>query len=338
MHRCLELAVKGTPSAFPNPLVGSVIVKDGRILGEGFHQAYGEAHAEVNAVASVANPEDFKEATIYVSLEPCAHHGKTPPCSDLIIQKGIPNVVVAIRDPFHAVDGKGIERLKNHGVKVEVGVLEKEAFEINRKFFTLHQKKRPYITLKWAQTADGFIDRNDAQENRGPNWITQPETKQLVHKWRSENQAILVGATTALVDNPSLTVRDYPGNSPLRILLDPERIVPLTHQLFNGEGATWVLSNNDLQYGNEKVIPFDGKNAINSLLDIAYAQGIQSIFVEGGAATLNSFIESNLWDEAMILEGDVLFHYGLPAPKLKDELLVKKSTYGKDRVHYFRNR
>lgn len=297
MNRCLQLAQLGMPLAKPNPLVGSVIVHDQHIIGEGFHQKYGEAHAEVNAVNSVNHPELLKASTLYVNLEPCAHFGKTPPCADLIIKHQIPRVVIGCTDPFNEVSGKGIQRLIDYGIEVITNILQKESLWLNRRFFTFHQKKRPYVILKWAQTADGFLDKIRHENDFGVNWITHPSTKQLVHRWRAEEDAILVGYNTWITDKPSLTVREVEGNSPRRIILSKYRFnPPLTSDIvFTGQPA--------------------------ELMDLCFREGIQSILIEGGAKTLDLFISAGLWDEARVLIGSSFFQEGIKAPRLKNELL-----------------
>lgn len=338
IRRCLALAESGIPNAFPNPLVGSVIVHEGRIISEGYHQKYGEGHAEVNAVAGVKDHSILPECTIYVSLEPCAHHGKTPPCANLILDKGIKKVVVCNRDPFPLVDGKGVERLQENGVEVILGVLEDEGYEMNRKFFTFHEKKRPYISLKWAQTADGFMDPGPREAGSGPVWITQPETKTIVHKWRSEHMAILVGSNTAITDDPSLTVREYPGKDPVRIILDPNLRVPSSAKLLS-DGVNTIVFNNkvDRQDGTVRFIQVSSDRFLEDTLDNCFDLGLQSILIEGGANTLQRFIDAGLWDEAFILTGASHFHSGLNAPKLNGTI-TRDFMFGKDHVQILRNR
>lgn len=303
MQRCLQLASLGMPLAKPNPFVGSVIVYNNTIIGEGYHQKCGEAHAEVNAIRSVVNLELLTNATLYVNLEPCAHYGKTPPCADLIIKQGIPKVVIGCIDPYSEVSGKGIERLKNAGIQVVTDVLKSESLWINRRFFTYHQRKRPYVILKWAQTTDGFTDKKRLGEQTGVNWITQPSTKQLVHKWRSEEDAIVVGHRTWNVDKPSLTVREMDGPSPQRIILSA---------------------------GVEPLIPEPGQNELvfagepDELMNYCYEQKIQSVLIEGGSNTLNRFISTNLWDEARVLTGKIAFDEGIKAPSLGQSRLIEE--------------
>ncbi|POY36341.1 bifunctional diaminohydroxyphosphoribosylaminopyrimidine deaminase/5-amino-6-(5-phosphoribosylamino)uracil reductase RibD [Solitalea longa] len=303
IKRCIELALNGLGNVSPNPMVGAVIVFDGKIIGEGYHKKYGEAHAEVNAVNSVLNnysnaEELLKQSTIYVSLEPCSHHGKTPPCADLIIKHKIPKVVVGCVDPFERVSGKGIERLKAAGIEVISGVLEKECLDLNKRFITQHTQKRPYIILKWAQTADG----NFAPANGSQHWITGPRAKQLVHKWRTEEDAILIGSRTALIDNPQLTAREWDGKNPVRVVVDQKLKLPSTLNIFDQSAKTIVYNElktdvNDNIYYNS--LEFNGYLPQFMMYQL-YLQDIQSVIIEGGANLLNQFISFGLWDEARI--------------------------------------
>ena len=318
MRRCLELAALGAGNVSPNPMVGAVIVHDGKIVGEGYHRQYGKAHAEVNAVNMVienhANYANLlKQATIYVSLEPCAHYGKTPPCADLIIKHRIPHVVVGCRDPFPQVDGKGIEKLTAAGVKVITGVLEKECQWLNRRFFTRVQKHRPYIILKWAQTADGFFAPADGSQH----WITGTESRKLVHQWRAEEDAILVGKNTVLADNPRLNTRYAEGGSPKRVVIDRRLELNNNLNIFDQTVDTLIF--------NEIKTDVDGKVKYIALEDFdrfvpqyilfqLYLQDIQSVIIEGGAYTLNSFIDADLWDEARIFTGPSVLTGGIKAP------------------------
>jgi len=335
MQRCLDLAILGAGNVSPNPMVGAVIVHADRIIGEGYHQQYGQAHAEVNAVnqvlANFDNAEDLlRDATIYVSLEPCAHYGKTPPCADLLIRHRIPHVVVGCRDPFPQVDGKGIEKLKDAGIEVTLGVLENECGFLNRRFFTKVQQHRPYVILKWAQTADGFF----APDNNRQFWITGLESRKLVHQWRSEEDAILVGKNTAIIDNPQLNVRFGNGRSPKRVVID--RRLELSHDLhlFDQSVETFVF--------NEIKTDVDGKVKYIALEDFdryvpqyilyqLYLQDIQSLIVEGGAQTLNAFIEAGVWDEARVFTGEVSLNSGIKAPKING-IIADEIPSGKDRL------
>lgn len=317
MQRCLELAKLGLGTAAPNPMVGSVIVYKGKIIGEGYHQKCGEAHAEVNAINSVKNPDLLEESTLYVNLEPCAHHGRTPPCSDLIIEKKIPHVVIGCVDSFAKVSGKGIEKLKKGGCEVIVGVLEKESRELNRRFFTFHEKKRPYIILKWAETKDGFIDKKRrSEETVEQNWITNQISKMLVHKWRTEEFAFMIGRKTAKKDNPQLTVREWHGRNPIRITLDRKLKLSSDLKLFDKSADTLIfnsIKNEQKQNLNYIKVDFND-NVLESVLKKLYELEIQSLVVEGGEKLLTSFINANLWDEARIFVGNKYFKEGVKAP------------------------
>lgn len=321
LQRCIELAQLGAGNVSPNPMVGAVVVHNDRIIGEGYHRKYGEAHAEVNAINQVLNnfrnaDKLLRESTIYVSLEPCAHYGKTPPCADLIIKHQIPSVVVGCRDPFSQVNGRGIEKLKEAGINVITGIMEQECQELNKRFFTRVQKQRPYIILKWAQTADGYFAPNDNSQL----WITGPEARKLVHKWRGEEDAILIGKNTAKIDNPQLNTRYWPGKSPKRVVIDRRLDLNTSLYLFDQTVETLVF--------NEIKTDIDGKIKYIALEDFnnfvpqyilfqLYIQDIQSVIIEGGAATLNSFIEAGLWDEARIFTGNVLLSKGIKAPVIE---------------------
>jgi len=315
MQRCLELALLGMGDVAPNPMVGCVIVHNEIIIGEGYHQKYGEAHAEVNAIRSVKQTELLEQSTLYVSLEPCAHFGKTPPCSDLIIQHRIPRVIIGTIDRFAKVAGKGIERMQNAGIEVEVGVLEEECRELNRRFFTFHEKKRPYIILKWAQTLDGFID-TDRTETEHPSWITNALAKRLVHKQRSEESAILIGTNTAEFDNPSLTVREWIGNQPVRLVIDRTGRLDSELHIFDQKAPTWVFTGVEQpDRENLKMIRLHPEqNVIPQLLTELYHRNILSVIVEGGSQLLNSFLELGLWDEAFVYTGNQFFGKGVKAP------------------------
>ena len=318
MFRAIELARLGMGNVSPNPMVGCVIVHDGLIIGEGYHRQYGMSHAEVNAINNVRCKELLKESTLYVTLEPCSHFGKTPPCSNLIIEKCIPNVVVGIIDPFAHVSGKGIEKLRKHGCRVIVGCLEEKCMELNRRFFTFHQKKRPYIILKWAQTADGFIDIDRTHEYYGqPTWITNDLSRIAVHKMRSDEAAIIIGTNTAQKDNPSLTTRDWYGNSPVRIVIDKELRLSSELSLFDQQTLTIVYTSKEcgVKKNLEFVrIIFDGTELIQILSDL-HKRSIVSLIVEGGQRLLNSFIDQGLWDEARVFTGKRTFSEGVRAPK-----------------------
>lgn len=313
------MAALGAGDVAPNPMVGCVIVRQGKIIGEGFHRQCGGWHAEVYAVQSVANQEWLKESTLYVSLEPCAHFGKTPPCSDLIIAKGIPRVVVGTADPYAEVAGKGIEKMRRAGIEVTTGVLEDECRDINRRFFTFHQMKRPYIILKWAETPDGFIDHDRSPESRlHPAWITNELSRRVVHKCRAQEGAILVGTHTALADNPALTVREWSGRGPLRLLLDRRLRLPDSLKLFDQSQPTLVFTEKPQQpSGTVEFISIDfTSNVPRQIAAHLYDRKILSLIVEGGAITLRHFIEQELWDEAHIYTGSVRFGRGVKAPSI----------------------
>lgn len=325
--RCIELAKNGLGTTYPNPLVGSVIVHEGKIIGEGWHRKAGEPHAEVNAVNSVKDKSLLEKSTIYVSLEPCSHFGKTPPCCDLIIQQKIPNIVIGTIDPFAKVSGNGIRKLNEAGRNVTVGVLEKECNELNKRFFTFHQKKRPYIILKWAESADGFLSPDTRNEQK-PVWITNTYSRQLVHKWRTEEQAILVGTQTVLDDNPKLNSRDWKGNDPIRIVLDRTGKIPDHYAVKDNSSKTIIITEEEKTINSENIIfentIFD-KSLPDSILKILHKNDIQSVIIEGGKMTLQTFIDAGLWDEARVFKGAISLVSGTTAPKIKGELIDRKS-------------
>lgn len=315
IKRCIKISQNGLGSTAPNPMVGCVIVHNNKIIGEGFTSPYGGSHAEVNAINSVRDKILLKESTLYVTLEPCSHYGKTPPCSDLIIQNNIPNVIIGCADDNPKVSGKGITKLKTSGCKVTIGVLESECRKHHKRFFTFYNKKRPYIILKWAETNDGFIAPESKKESK-PIWITNNYSKQLVHKWRSEEQAILVGANTVLQDNPLLTVRSYKGRHPVRVVIDRMNKLSKDYNIFNDEVETLVIS--------DKIIDFQLPVA-QQVCKFLYKQNINSIIIEGGAKTIQTFIDENLWDEARVFIGKAFFYKGTKAPWLKGKLLSQKT-------------
>jgi len=319
MQRCLDLAAQGLGTTYPNPLVGSVIVYNGKIISEGYHYKSGEPHAEVLAIRSVKDKTLLKQSALYVNLEPCSHYGKTPPCADLIVNTGIPEVIIGTIDTSDKVHGRGIQRLRNGGCKVTTGILEKECRQINRRFFTFHEKKRPYIILKWAQSADGFLDEEREEGQKRPDWISGPLGRQLVHKWRSEEQAILVGRKTALIDNPSLTVRDWYGENPLRLVIDRELTLPSSLHLSDDEAPTIVFNAIKEKHNTQpELVSLDFSRPIEKqILDFLYERDIQSLIIEGGAYTLEHFINNTYWDEARVFYGNRFFHAGIKAPALK---------------------
>jgi diaminohydroxyphosphoribosylaminopyrimidine deaminase/5-amino-6-(5-phosphoribosylamino)uracil reductase len=345
LKRCIELAKNGLGTTYPNPLVGSVIVFEDQIIGEGWHQKAGKPHAEVNAIHSVKDKSLLAKATIYVSLEPCSHFGKTPPCSDLIIVNKIPNVVIGTVDPNEKVAGKGIQKLLEAGIHVTIGMLEDKCCELNKRFFTFHKKKRPYIILKWAETADGFIAPNENlrktlnDNEQKPVWITNPYSRQLVHKWRSEEQAILVGTQTVLDDNPSLNVRDWKGNQPIKIVLDRQNRLDEGLAVFNSKEKTIVISEAKKTFKNEKCISEAvnfKENLAQEICTILFKNNIQSVIIEGGARTLQLFMDANLWDEARIFKGANSFLEGTKAPIRSGQLVEQKSILH-DELLIFKN-
>lgn len=326
MRRCLQLAANGRGSVAPNPMVGAVVVHNGKIIGEGYHREYGKAHAEVNAINSVADKSLLPYSTIYVSLEPCSHYGKTPPCSQLIIDSKIPKVVMATLDPYFKVSGRGVNMLKEAGVEVKVGILEAEARELNKTFFTAQQEGRPYVFLKWAQTKDGFIDkRRDEGCEAIPTPISNDQTRILVHKIRSEVASIMVATNTVVNDNPSLTTRYWKGKNPVRIILDRTNRIPSHYQVLNDVVETIVFTEklDNTSFRNNTVhieIPF-GRELIPSILKELNKRKINSILVEGGSRLLQSFIEEKAWDEAFIEVADKLFEGGVKAPEIDGIIL-----------------
>lgn len=319
MQRCLTLAQQAFGNTYPNPMVGCVVVHNGEIIGEGYHHKAGEPHAEVNAIKSVENEEILQRSTLYVSLEPCSHYGKTPPCADLIIAKKIPHVVVGCIDSFSKVQGKGIEKLRNAGIHVEVGTLENKARFLNRRFFTFNEKHRPYIILKWAQTADNYIDKlPGAKSSHKGVRITDEACQTLVHQWRSEEQAILVGTNTVANDNPSLTTRLVEGKNPLRIAWDLHDRIPENSHLKDRSVPTIIFTSNasKISVENLEYIVASPETLVSQTLEVLYQKGIQSLIVEGGTKTLQTFIDINLWDEARIFTTTETFGAGVTAPKL----------------------
>ncbi len=331
MHSCLELAVKGLGHVAPNPMVGCVIAGEDGILGEGYHEKFGDAHAEINALNSIENKKLLKGATLFVNLEPCAHKGKTGPCTEAIIASGIKKVVIGCTDPNPEVNGKGIERLKNAGIEVVTGVLERECFEVNKRFFAYHHKKRPYIILKWAQSADGFIDRKrTAREDRAI--LTHEEADMMTHLWRSQEQAIMVGTRTVEMDNPELNTRKVNGKSPARVILDRNLRIPPGFKVFNSSAHTIVITEQE-QGGNHvaEYIPlkFDGSLLPNILKEL-HGKQYQSLIVEGGEKLLKSFIDKDLWDEAKIFYSPLKLGEGVKAPNFpfpsKCEIRIGEDT------------
>jgi diaminohydroxyphosphoribosylaminopyrimidine deaminase/5-amino-6-(5-phosphoribosylamino)uracil reductase len=331
MQRSIELAQLGIGYVSPNPRVGCLVVHDNKIIGEGWHQKFGEAHAEVNAINSVKDHSLLKDSTVYVTLEPCSHTGKTPPCADLLIKHRVKKVVIANTDTNPLVAGHGIKKLKDAGIEIVSGVLEKEGRELNKRFFTFMEKKRPYIILKWAQTADGFI----AQKNFESKWITNELSRQLVHRWRSEEDAVLVGTRTASHDNPALTVRDWTGRNPTRIVID--RFLRLNNTLHLFDKKQKTIRYNVLkreEHKNLQLVRVDENNFLNELIHDLYKQGIQSVIIEGGAQTLQLFVDENLWDEARVFTSPRTFGEGIATPKFHRTLAAQRNI-GTDRLEFF---
>lgn len=322
MRRCIQLAKNGLGSTAPNPTVGAVVVHRNKIIGEGFTSPFGGAHAEVNAITSVKDKELLSRSTLYVTLEPCSHFGKTPPCADLIMANNIPRIVIGLLDPHEKVAGRGIQKLRDAGCEVGVGVLQKECREHHKRFLTFHEKKRPYIILKWAETADGLIapEQQLRETEPHPYWITGTLSRQLVHKWRSEEQAILVGTTTVLEDNPKLDIRLWSGKSPIRIVLDKDLKIPFDHYVLDTKQRTIVFTNKtealNKQNGVEYVQLDSTKEIAQNICHQLYTLDIQSVLIEGGAQTLQTFIDAGLWDEARIFTGASVFKRGVKAPHI----------------------
>ena len=340
MARCLELAALGRGNTSPNPMVGAVVVCHGKIIGEGYHRKCGEAHAEVNAIASVTDQEQLKESTLYVSLEPCSHWGKTPPCSKLIIEKQIPRVVVGIRDPFFEVSGRGIRMMLDAGIDVTVGVLQEECYELNKAFFTVQEKKRPFVILKWAQSADGFMDRFRTEgDGEKPVSISNPVNSILVHKLRAESDAIMVGTRTVILDDPKLTVRKWDGSHPTRVFMDRSLRIKDTAHLLDGSVPTIVFTEEEatatpnVEYVR---LPFDEGGLARMLAELA-RRGIQTLLVEGGAMLLASFIKDNLWDEMRVETGKVVLGNGVKAPH-PEGVMTEWQSYGDSLVTHYSNK
>lgn len=338
IHRCLQLAALGAGNVAPNPMVGAVLVYENEIIGEGYHQKFGEAHAEVNCINSVVekNKPLIKKSTIYVSLEPCSHHGKTPPCTDLILDKEIKKVVIGCQDIYEKVAGKGIEKLRKSGAEVVLGVLEKECLELNKRFFIFHQKKRPYIILKWAQSANGKIGAKGKERIL----ISNDYTNRIVHKWRSEEAAILVGTNTIFKDDPSLTTRLWKGKDPVRIGIDKELKLDPKSKILNHEVPT-IIYNCLKNYADKNLnfIKLDSDNFLMQMLHSLYENNIQSVIVEGGTKTLQSFIDKGLWDEARIITNtQITIDDGIDAPEMKNFLFLNQERYLNDSILFYKNK
>ena len=334
MHRAIELAKLGLGKVSPNPMVGCVIVHEGRIIGEGLHEVYGGPHAEVNAINSVQDVTLLKNAEVYVSLEPCSHHGKTPPCADLLISNKVKRVYISTLDPNPLVSGKGIQRMKAAGIKVETGILEEEGSLVNKRFFTFQNSNRPYLILKWARTADNFI----ARENYDSKWISNEYSRQLVHKWRVEEDAIMVGANTAIHDNPKLNARDWEGKDPIRILIDPNLKVPQSGHLFDGSQKT-IIYNKTFNKSDENIdfVKLEKPDFLRSVLNDLYNRNIMSVLVEGGAYLINTILSENLWNEARVFSSMETFGNGIKEPDLINSTLVEKRNVFNDELLFFKH-
>jgi diaminohydroxyphosphoribosylaminopyrimidine deaminase / 5-amino-6-(5-phosphoribosylamino)uracil reductase len=324
INRCITLAKNGLPAAMPNPSVGAVIVYEGKIIGEGYTSAYGGNHAEVNAIENVKDKSLLSKATLYVSLEPCSHFGKTPPCCDLVIKYKIPNIIIGTVDSNSKVAGQGIKKMTLAGLTVIVGVLENKCKASNKRFFTFHEKKRPFIILKWAESVDGFISPT-SKENKKPVWISNTYSRQLVHKWRSEEQAILVGTQTVIDDNPKLDVRDWFGKNPIRIVLDQNNRISKESLIFDSCVKTILISNTTIDYS---------KNIATQIVEYLYENQLQSVIIEGGRQTLQTFIDVNLWDEARVFIGREMFLNGTKAPSIIGKIVTKSTIEGDQLINY----
>jgi diaminohydroxyphosphoribosylaminopyrimidine deaminase/5-amino-6-(5-phosphoribosylamino)uracil reductase len=336
MYRCLELAQLAAGYVAPNPMVGAILVHKGKIIGEGYHQKYGEPHAEVNCINSVheENKDLISQSTLYVSLEPCSHFGKTPPCTDLIIAKQIPEVIIGCRDPFREVNGKGIEKLKAAGINVVYGILEKECQQTNKRFFIFHEQHRPYIILKWAETANSKIASNGADRLL----ISNEQTNRLVHKWRSEEASIFIGTNTALSDNPELTTRNWEGPSPIRLVVDMDLKLPLSLKIFNGKQRTVIF--NAMKHEEKESLFYyqvtEDVNLVHQVVNALYQMKIQSVIVEGGARLLQAFIDEDMWDEVRIIKNEkLIINNGLAAPLLKTQDLNEEMKILDDTIKIY---
>jgi diaminohydroxyphosphoribosylaminopyrimidine deaminase/5-amino-6-(5-phosphoribosylamino)uracil reductase len=340
MRRCLELAIKAEGMTYPNPMVGSVIVHEGKIVGEGYHLRSGEAHAEVNAINSVSDKTVLKRSTLYVNLEPCSHFGKTPPCADFIISNHIPRIVIGTTDTSGKVSGKGIKKLQDSGCEVTTGILDAECRSINRRFFTFHEKRRPYITLKWAQSADGYLDIKRTEYHKtGPTWISGKPERVLVHKWRAAEQAILVGAATIRADDPLLNVREWKGTNPLKLILSSSGYFSskLTDNTSDSKIIVFTHNPEARVPGATMVVLQKNKTSSIQICEYLYSLNIQSLFIEGGAEVLNHFISTGLWDEARIFTGSDLFIEGVKSPLISGVLYSGTVFSGSSLEIYLKN-
>jgi len=334
MKRCLENAIGGFPNAFPNPLVGAVLVFNHKVISEGYHRQYGGAHAEVNALVNITDQTILSNSTLYVNLEPCSHFGKTPPCADMIIEKGIKKVVVAAHDPNPMVAGQGIAKLKASGIQVITGVLEQEAIELNKRFYVFYTKNRPYIIIKFAQTADGYIANNDFTSK----WISNEYSRLMVHKWRSDESAVLVGTNTAFYDNPELNNRLFAGRQPIRFIIDRNCKIPLHYNLFKGAQKTTIFNEKkDLQTDTYNYIRLNFSEDITfQICEHLFNENLQSVIIEGGSYTINKFVENNLWDEARVFTSNSVFLNGIKAPEITAKN-VKETFIFSDKLTIYKN-
>ena len=334
IDKCISLARKGALDVSPNPMVGCVIVNNGEIIGEGYHKEYGKNHAEVNAIHSVKDKSELKNSILYVNLEPCCHHGKTPPCTDSIVKYNIPKVVIGCIDTFSKVSGQGMKKLKDNSVEVIYGVLEKECTELNKRFFCYHTKKRPYIILKWAKSKDNFIAPINQEK---PFWMTSEKSRKLVHSWRAEEDAILVGRKTVVADNPSLTVRMCEGKNPIRIIIDKELSLDKKSNVFDDQAETIVFNNiKSAIIDKTTYLKADFNNLNKDILNQLYNRDILSLIIEGGTITINSFIEKNLYDEIRVFTADKLLEKGINSPELPEINLIKTSIINNDKLEVYK--
>lgn len=345
MSRCFDLAIKGSLNVSPNPMVGAVIVKNGQVIGEGYHRKYGFAHAEVNAVNSVANKEDIEGSTVYVSLEPCAHYGKTPPCAKLLVESKIKRCVISNLDPNPKVSSKGIAILKQAGIEVTTGVLERQGRFVNRRFFCYQEKHRPYIILKYAQSLDGYMDINDCKDTytktpRQKYWITNDALKVIAHKMRAENDAFFVGANTIVNDDCQLNIRYYAGNNPIRITYDRNLSLPKNRHWFDNSQKTIIFNNLRSEKISENIdlVKIDNKNSwLKEVLTYLYSISVNSLVVEGGRQTLQAFLDANLWDEAYVMNSNVLFNKGIKSPVIDTKFIKSTSEVSDNRITFYCN-
>jgi diaminohydroxyphosphoribosylaminopyrimidine deaminase/5-amino-6-(5-phosphoribosylamino)uracil reductase len=337
MQRCLQLASQSRAFVGTNPMVGSVIVHEGKIIGEGYHREFGKEHAEVMAINNVKDKSLLVDSTLYVNLEPCAHHGKTPPCANLIIEHKIPKVYIATQDPFSLVAGKGIKKLKKHCKEVHVGLMEKEAIDLNRAFFRREEKNRPFIILKWAESLDSFIDIERSEDHIGSFQISNLQSKYYNHYWRSQEKAILIGKQTALVDNPKLTVRKVKGNNPIRMVIDKNLAIPPHNHLLDQNIVTWVFNSHQTKMdGIIHYVKLDfKKEVLPQLLDYCHLNGIRSIIIEGGKYTINRFLQAKLWDEIRVFKSDILLKTGLEAPNITGMEPTDIKSIGSNKIYIF---